>query len=180
MFLSGRNDWSAHLQRAAGCRDALTRANPYLVCDESQFETQDDENRCFLAVADALRGAGLAGIYNSGAGSPGIMRALEQFDAQHRVTWIAHELSDDHRQYLQAGVLALVIDQDPDMQAIMALRYLVERADSNTAQAPQTPGCEFHLYFSENLTEGRYLSMWQSSLELRLPPGRASDSAWKR
>ena len=70
-------------------------------------------------------------MYNSGAGSAGIMRALAQFDPQRRVTWIAHELSDDHRQYLQTGALAMVIDQDPDMQAFKGLRYLVERTEPN-------------------------------------------------
>ena len=42
MFLSGWNDWSGHLQRTAGCRDALTAASPHLVCDEFQFETRDE------------------------------------------------------------------------------------------------------------------------------------------
>jgi LacI family transcriptional regulator len=180
IFLSGGNDWSVHLERTAGCRDALTGASPHLVCDDSQFETLDDEIRCALAVAEALRSTGLAGVYNSGAGSAGIMRALEQFDPQHRVTWITHELSDDHRQYLSAGALAMVIDQDPDMQAFKALRYLVERAVSNTGHASVTPGCEFHLYFSENIQEGLYLPMLPRSPELRLASDRGTTSAWMR
>ena len=180
MFLSGWNDWSGHLERTAGCRDALTGASPGLVCDQFQFETLDDEDRCCLAVAEALCGTGLAGVYNSGAGSAGIMRALAQFDPQHRVTWVAHELSDDHRQYLQTGALAMVIDQDPDMQAFKGLRYLVERTDPNTGPTSLSPGCEFHLYFSENLTEGRYLSTPQGSPELRLAHGRGTISAWMR
>ena len=126
------------------------------------------------------RSTGLAGVYNSGAGSAGIMRALEQFDPQQRVTWVAHELSDDHRQYLQAGALAMVIDQDPDMQAFKGLRYLVERTDPNTGPTSLTPGCEFHLYFSENLREGRYLSTPQRSPELRLAQGRGAISGWMR
>jgi hypothetical protein len=38
---------------------------------------------------------------------------------------------DDHRQYLLSGALAMVIDQDPDMEATMALRYLFKRFDTN-------------------------------------------------
>ena len=108
------------------------------------------------------------------------MRALAEFDPQRRVTWVAHELSDDHRQYLQAGALAMVIDQDPDMQAFKGLRYLVERTDPNMGPTSLTPGCEFHLYFSENSKEGRYLSISQTSPELRLAPGRGASSAWMR
>jgi LacI family transcriptional regulator, galactose operon repressor len=158
MFLSGRNDWAAHQQRTAGCRDALTNSFPNLRCDASSFETVDDEYRCFVAVAEAMRSGELAGVYNSGAGSAGIKNALEQFDPDHRVTWITHELSDDHRQYLQSGALAMVIDQDPDMQAFMALRYLVECTNSDVDKTLPPSGCEFHVYFTENVKEGQYLS----------------------
>jgi LacI family transcriptional regulator len=158
MFLSGRNDYAAHQQRTAGCRDALNTSFPNLRCDSSSFETLDDDYRCFVAVAEEMRSTDLAGIYNSGAGSAGIARALEQFDPEHCVTWITHELSDDHRQYLLSGALAMVIDQDPDMQATMALRYLVERLDSTGVKNARISRCEFHLYFPENVEEGRYTS----------------------
>jgi LacI family transcriptional regulator len=69
MFLSGRNDWAAHQQRTAGCRDALTSSFRNLLCDSSPFETLDDEYRCHVAVSDAMRSTEIAGIYNSGAGS---------------------------------------------------------------------------------------------------------------
>ena len=105
-----------------------------------------------------MRSAELAGVYNSGAGSAGIKEALDQFDPQRSVTWITHELSDDHRQFLQSGVLDMVIDQDPDMQALLALHYLVECANPNPPRTlPGSPGCEFRVYFTENVTEGQYL-----------------------
>jgi len=174
LILSGWNEWSGHLERTAGCRDALINAAPHLICDDFKFETRDDENRCFVAVAEALRGAGLAGVYNGGAGSAGIIRALEQFDPERRVTWIAHELSDDHRLYLKTGALAMVIDQDPDMQAFKGLRYLVERADPNANPTRLSPGCEFHLYFAENLREEPYLSTSPAASALRIAPLRRS------
>jgi LacI family transcriptional regulator len=167
MFLSGRNDYAAHQQRTAGCRDALDISFSNLHCDSSSFETLDDDYRCFVAVAEAMRSSDLAGIYNSGAGSAGIKRALEQSDPEHGVTWITHELSDDHRQYLLSGALAMVIDQDPDMQATMALRYLVERLDSNGAKTSPMSKSEFHLYFPENVKEGRYLLADDLSLDQR-------------
>jgi LacI family transcriptional regulator len=157
MFLSGRNDWAAHKQRTAGCRDVLKEAFPQLRCETSPFETLDDDYRCYQAVADAMRGPGLAGIYNSGAGSAGIKQALEKFDADRAITWISHELSDDHRQYLESGALTMVIDQDPDMQAMSALRYLIERTAAESSQPRPLPGCEFRVYFAENVTRGLYL-----------------------
>ncbi len=104
-----------------------------------------------------MQTTGLAGVYNSGAGSAGIMRALEQFDPERRVTWVAHELSDDHRQSLQSGTLAMVIDQDPDMQAFTALHYLVEQIEGTGGATSPGPVCQFHIYFAENLRDGEYL-----------------------
>jgi LacI family transcriptional regulator len=158
MFLSGYNDWAGHQERTAGCRDALSESFPDLRCDASPFETRDDEYRCYAAVAEALRSGGLAGVYNSGAGSAGIKDALRKFDPERRVTWVTHELSDDHRQYLQSGELSMVVDQDPDMQAFSALRYVVERATSDGGPAAPISGSEFRVYFAENLKEGPYLA----------------------
>ena len=101
----------------------------------------------------------LAGIYNSGAGSAGIKDALSRFDPARSVTWVTHELSDDHRQYLQSGELAMVVDQDPDTQALSALRYVVERATSDSGSAPPISGSEFRVYFAENVKEGPYLAV---------------------
>jgi LacI family transcriptional regulator len=158
MFLSGYNDWAGHQERTDGCRDVLSQSFPELQCDAASFETRDDEYRCYIAVMEALRSSGLAGVYNSGAGSAGIKQALERFDAERSVTWVTHELSDDHRQYLQSGALSMVVDQDPDMQAFSALRYVVERATSDAGSAPPVSGSEVRVYFAENLREGSYLT----------------------
>ena len=61
------------------------------------------------------------------------------------------------------------------MQAFSALRYLVEEADSGGAPSSLRPGCEFHLYFSENLQEGPYLPRLQKPPELRTASGRRDD-----
>lgn len=158
LFLSIGDKWNAHLDRIAGCRDVLTSNFPHLTCDNMPWTTQDDDTRCYEAVTTALRTTGIAGIYNSGAGSAGIVKALNQYDPDHEVVWVTHELSDDHRQYLRSGALTMVIDQDPDMQAISALRYLVRSADTSSERpSPGEQECEFRVYFSENFGEGAYI-----------------------
>ena len=91
MFLSGRNDWAAHHERTAGCRDVLTNAFlPNPTRDASPFETFDDELRCYIAVTEALKcGLGLAGIYNSGAGSTGI-----KYCGSARIFWAERHLDN--------------------------------------------------------------------------------------
>ena len=174
MFLSARNDWAAHQQRTAGFRDVLSQSFPHLDCDPAPVEALDDDYRCYVAVAEALRSGGLAGIYNSGAGSAGIRDALEQFDRGRSTSWITHELSDDHRHYLQSGVLAMVVDQDPDLQAFSALRHVVERTAAEPSDvAAAATGSEFRVYFAENVKPEPYLA----SSEPSAGPGRLRPAA---
>ena len=157
LILSSRRDYRGHRERSQGCRDALAGL-PHLLCDAVSRETRDDPDQCYLALGDAFRrGEGIAAIYNTGAGSPGVVAALRRFVA-HKVCWITHELSDDHRQYMQQGLLDVVIDQDPDTQALRAIQHML----AALGLAPPAPGSEqggeFRLYVPENMRGERYLA----------------------
>lgn len=158
LILSSRLDYLGHIERSGGCREVLAAQFPRLLCDVDVAETHDDPDRCYLALKKALQGRGdVVGLYNTGAGSPGIQAALQRF-AQDKVCWVTHEISDDHRQYLQQGVLDVVIDQDPDTQAIRALQHtLAALGMAPTATAPDKAG-EFRLYFAENMGPQPYLA----------------------
>ena len=157
LILSSRRDYLGHSERSRGCREVLAEQFPALSCDLDVTETHDDADKCYWAVQQALQGDGaLVGLYNTGAGSPGIMAALQRF-AQDKVCWVTHEISDDHRQYLAQGMLDLVIDQDPDTQAIRALQNVVAALGmAPAASLAQQPG-EFRLYFAENMGQQPYL-----------------------
>lgn len=157
LLLSSRRDYLGHIERSRGCREVLAEQFPKLMCDPEVAETHDDADRCYWAVSQALQGNdAVVGLYNTGAGSPGIMAALQRF-AKHKVCWVTHEISDDHRQYLQQGVLDVVIDQDPDTQAIRALQHVLAALGmAPSASMPEQPG-EFRLYFAENMGQQPYL-----------------------
>ncbi len=157
LILSSRRDYLGHSERSRGCREVLAEQFPALSCDLDVTETHDDADKCYWAVQQALQGDGaLVGLYNTGAGSPGIMAALQRF-AQDKVYWVTHEISDDHRQYLAQDMLDLVIDQDPDTQAIRALQNtLAALGMGASASLAERPG-EFRLYFAENMGQQPYL-----------------------
>ena len=158
IILSSRTDYQGHTDRTMGCREVLKSFAPKLVCDLLNIETYDDPDRCYLAVASALRsGESIAGIYNSGAGSPGVEAALRKCSSAGKVCWVTHEMSDDHRQYMQQGTLDLVIDQDPDNQIITALQHLLFACGVVEKDPLANSACEFKLYFAENLRETPYL-----------------------
>ncbi len=157
LILSSRRDYLGHIERSSGCRELLAQQFPHLSCDLDVTETHDDADKCYWAMQQALQENGpVVGLYNTGAGSPGIMAALQRF-ASEKVCWVTHEISDDHRQYLAQGMLDVVIDQDPDTQAIRALQNVVAALGLAPSTAmPERPG-EFRLYFAENMGQQPYL-----------------------
>jgi LacI family transcriptional regulator len=157
LLLRSRSDFVAHLGRVAGFRDVLAADFPHLRCEAAEADTLDDADRCYLAVTQALRASTpLLGIYNTGGGSRGIEAALRRHDLAGRLQWVAHEMSDDHRQYMEQGLLALAIDQDPDGQVLSALQHLLH-ACGVLERAPRAGAHEFRLYCKENLRGGHYL-----------------------
>jgi LacI family transcriptional regulator len=157
LILSSRNDYSGHIERSKGCREVLTAQFPHLRFDVDATETHDDPDKCYWAVRQALQAkGGIVGLYNTGAGSSGIQAALQRY-AGHKVCWVTHEISDDHRGYLHQGVLDVVIDQDPDTQAIRALQNVLAAVGMTPAvKQLEQPG-DFRLYFAENMVRQPYL-----------------------
>lgn len=157
LILSSRRDYLGHIERSSGCREVLAALFPGLLCDVDVTETHDDPDKCYWAVRQALQGAGgLVGLYNTGAGSPGIQAALQRY-AQGKVCWVTHEISDDHRQYLQQGLLDVVIDQDPDTQAISSLQHVLATLGMAPSIGQLDKQGEFRLYFAENIDGQSYL-----------------------
>jgi LacI family transcriptional regulator len=157
LILSSRIDYQGHIERSAGCREVLAARFPQLHFDVDATETHDDPDKCYWVVRQALQAKpGIVGLYNTGAGSPGIQAALQKY-AANKVCWVTHEISDDHRQYLEQGMLDVVIDQDPDTQAIRAMQNVLAAVGMTpTASALDKPG-EFRLYFAENMGLQPYL-----------------------
>lgn len=157
LLLSSRNDYRSHIERTSGCRDVLTESFPQLTCDHVASETDDDPDKCYLAVIRALKHhPDIVGIYNSGAGSNGIEAALRKSGLAGRIFWVGHEPTDDHRKYIQQGTMDWVIDQDPDGQAISALQHLLY-ACGQVETAPPDTVHEFRLYCAENIWPRQYL-----------------------
>jgi LacI family transcriptional regulator len=158
LFLRSRTDYRAHAERMDGCHEALAAWSGTLVCDPDIAETFDDPDRCYNAVAKAMKHSEpLAAIYNSGGGSRGVEAALRRFGGAGVVAWAAHEISDEHRQYLAEGTLDVTIDQDPDNQVISAIQHLLHANGIVETPPPFGPN-EFRLYCAENARREAYLA----------------------
>lgn len=155
LLLTHSLSYRAHAERMLGCQQVLAQRHPQLAVS-APVECLDDADRCHLAVQRALlaaRGNGrpLVAIYHSGAGTGGVASALQQAGAGlPHIAWIGHELSDEHRRWLQQGLLDLVIDQDPDGQIVAGLQHLLHACGYVEQAAPTEPN-EFRLFCAENL-----------------------------
>jgi LacI family transcriptional regulator len=127
-LFAGSTVYRGHEEREAGFRSILRTEHPALsIVDLS--EIQDDRARAHGATADLLRRhPDLAGIYNMGAGTQGIARALKEAGRDRQVVLIGHEATDDNKALLLDGTLDAVIDQNPRVEAREALNLLIAAA----------------------------------------------------
>ena len=155
LLLTHSLSYRAHAERMLGCQQVLAQRHPQLAVS-APVECLDDADRCHLAVQRALlagrsNGRPLVAIYHSGAGTGGVASALQQAGTGgSHIAWIGHELSDEHRRWLQQGLLDLVIDQDPDGQIVAGLHHLLHACTYVDQPAPTEPN-EFRLFCAENL-----------------------------
>ncbi|UVK35788.1 LacI family DNA-binding transcriptional regulator (plasmid) [Mesorhizobium sp. AR10] len=143
LVIGARSDYHGHQERQEGFAATISRFDN-LVLETGSIDSHDDPERCFRAVSSALRRTEpLCGVYNTGAGSQGVLRAMQEVSKPGEIIWITHEFSADHRSYLQDGWLEMAIDQDPEGQALAAIQYLLFR---NIGQISASRG-ELRLFF---------------------------------
>ncbi|QGZ66582.1 LacI family DNA-binding transcriptional regulator [Paraburkholderia acidisoli] len=156
LVLPSRLDYRAHVERVEGCRAQLARRFASLAFECAGDETRDEDDRAFRAVMAALKRGPLAGLYNTGYGSAGVAAALRKHGAAGRTVWIGHEMVDLHREYIEAGIMDVAIDQDPDGQVIAALQHALH-ACGVVAEAPPAEPVEFRVFCPANVRLTRYL-----------------------
>ncbi|MCA1449831.1 substrate-binding domain-containing protein [Ensifer sp. IC3342] len=151
LVIGSRSDYQGHQDRRAGFAATILQF-PNLVLEIGDTDTHDDPERCFRAVSSSLRREKpLRGIYNTGAGSEGVLRALRAETKPGQIIWITHEISPDHRSYLQEGWLELAIDQDPERQASAALQHVLFRNEIIHQLPRSASRGELRLFFATNV-----------------------------
>ncbi len=67
----------------------------------------------------------LVGLYNVGAGTPGVGKAIADSGREERIIFVAHDLTPFTRRGLLRGLVDAVISQDPGHEARSAIRVLM-------------------------------------------------------
>lgn len=152
LILCNHVTFNAHAARIKGFGDYLAAAGGGLAITEI-LEGEDDEQRSELVVREALnRHPDAVAIYNTGGANQAVAAALQRLDPQP--VFIGHELNEISRQLLKEGVMALVIDQNPDQQARLALEIALESVGLEGPPwiaPPRRTAVPFTLYGPENI-----------------------------
>lgn len=79
----------------------------------------------------------LVGVYNLGASTEGIVKALRKSGTGRGIVFIAHELNTMSREALVDGTIDALISQDPGHEIRSAMRVLMARCDRQPIIAAQ-------------------------------------------
>jgi LacI family transcriptional regulator len=149
-LIAGSLSLRDHVERQFGFEQVMLHDYPNLALLPVR-EGRDDIARVQLLAAQLLaENEDLIGLYNVGAGAPGIVRALEDAGRAHKVVFITHELTDDTRHALIDGAIDIVINQDAGHEVRSAIRVLTSKAD----RAPLVDSMErirIDIYLRDNI-----------------------------
>ena len=150
LVIAGLRNYLGHEERDGAFRSVLRRRFP--ACEVvGTVESHENAESTERLTRDALRKfPGLRGIYNISVGDDGIARALKALKREHSTTLIGHELSETSRALLIEGVMDVVLDQSPFVEAVGAVEVVLRHYHRGTPSGLplQTP---VSIYLQENL-----------------------------
>lgn len=152
IMVSGRSDFSAHIQRISGFRDAITQRAPWLHLREV-LAGEDERNKIRTLLNQALlQSDSVVGLYNSGDNNSDISAVLQQHQLAGRCCYITHELYDVTRQLLQTGALSYTLDQNARQHAVLATDLLIRHLEHGFVPDLYQDGrVELRIVTAENL-----------------------------
>jgi LacI family transcriptional regulator len=118
---------SAEIERRIGFAQVIEERFPKLKLLRMPDIPADDAGAARALTRFLKKGvdpAALAGLYNVGSGSAGLVRALAAAGMADSVGVASHDFTDDHRALLSSGGLAYVLHQDIHYCVLAAARVL--------------------------------------------------------
>ncbi len=137
-FIGGRKGRVAIVAGSQGLRDHAERIFGFSQVMASEFlqlevlpvvEGHDDDDRSERITTRLLKEyPDMIGLYNVGAGTPGVAKALADSGRAGEVVFVGHDVTVVTRRLLLNGVMDAAISQNPGHEARSALRVLLALA----------------------------------------------------
>lgn len=136
-------------ERENGFRETLAQRYPQCRL-RNVLEAQERPELAGALVAKALRLAPeVRGIYNLAAGDQEIVRAVNLAKMRERAVLITHELTPERRTLLKQGAIDAVIDQNPELEAMTAVRVLAKHFE-RISEMPASTRTAINIFMQEN------------------------------
>jgi LacI family transcriptional regulator len=149
VMIIGSPDIRGHRERETGIRAALAEFHERTTVSQV-IESGEDPDRAGLIVTRALASdPTVRGIYVGTTGAREAAAAVARAGARERVTIIVHELTDTRRALLRQRAIDAVIDQNPALEARVAVET-VARLLGRMEGAPASTRTGLRIYMPEN------------------------------
>jgi LacI family transcriptional regulator len=124
-MIAGSQSLRDHAERIFGFNQVMSLEYPHLdVLNPVEGNDHDGESEALMTRLMADH-PDLIGVYNVGAGVPGVAKAITDAGRESTMTFIGHDLSNVTRKCLLRGVMDAVVVQDPGHEARSAMRVLL-------------------------------------------------------
>jgi len=138
-----------HREREAGFRSVLAQFYPETTISEV-IESREEQDRAGLIAHRALvADPGVRGIYLCTTGAQELVRSLQRLGQHGRVALIVHELTDSRRALLRQRAVDAVIDQNPALEAQVAVETIA-RLFGRMEGDPCSTVTDIRIYMPEN------------------------------
>ena len=114
-LIAASRNYRLHEEREMGFRGVISEDFPHLSLLGLREGQDDVDENARLTLELLEKHPDVAGIYNLGGSSEGVVRALRKRDMAADVLVIAHGLTLDTRKMLLDGAVDLVLTQSPDV-----------------------------------------------------------------
>jgi LacI family transcriptional regulator len=149
LVIAGMLSMIGHEERVAGFRAVLAERHPQCRVAEVLESFERGERAGELVYRALSRNPAVRGIYNASAGAQPVVDALIALKRQDGIVFITHELTDEYRRLLRAGLIDAIIDQDPAQEVRVAVETLA--AHFGRAEAfPDSMITPVHIHLIEN------------------------------
>jgi LacI family transcriptional regulator len=124
VMIAGMLSMTGHQEREIGFRAVLRERYPQCHLLEVLQSMERGERAGDLVFRTLKRNPKVRGIYNASAGARPVVEAIQALGLGRRVTFITHELTEERRRLLRAGLIDAIIDQNPELEVRTAVDCL--------------------------------------------------------
>ncbi len=117
-----------HKERIRGFSSYLAEHDGGHLLKQVMFDYDDDINSMELLRGALRDDSEIIGLYTAGGDNRSVASVLKEH-ALRNVFWVGHELSDQARGFLHQGIMSIVLDQAPEIQARRSIDLTLRSLD---------------------------------------------------